>query len=424
MEHITMNKKEREQIKVFELVKQGIINKTEAAAKLRISVRWVREKIKRYINEGDIGITHKNRGKVSNRCWDKNHEKLLIELFESEWKGFGPTFTTEKLKEIYNINVSKETVRKVLTREGFWQAKQQKIVHRARRERKSMLGIMVQLDGSPHDWFEGRGPECTLLVFIDDATSKILWLEFATGESVEALMQATKNYVEKNGIPQSFYTDHGSVFHVNLNNIENYKKTQWEQAIALLGIEVIHANSPQAKGRVERCNGTLQDRLIKEMRLAKISSIEAANNFLRTNNFIEKHNNNFSVSPTQSGDAHKSVCGYDLNDVFCIREKRILANDFTIIYNKEIFQLLKQQKTILRPKDEIIVCVSLSGFITLQIRKTKLDFIKIESRPSKTEPSYKPPCKPSKNSRRWAYGSLYYPKVESSPNLSMEMSPK
>ena len=131
-----------------------------------------------------------------------------------------------------------------------------------------MLGLMVQLDGSHHDWFEGRAPKSTLLVFIDDATSKILWLEFAKSESAIALMKATKNYVKRHGIPHSFYTDHGSVFHVNLNNSENDKKTQWERAIGQLGIEIIHAHIPQTKERVERCNGTMQDRLIKELRLA------------------------------------------------------------------------------------------------------------------------------------------------------------
>ncbi len=406
MEHIIMNRKEREQVKIFEQIKQGSINKTEAAARLRISVRWVRKKIKRYIKQGDLGIVHKSRGKTSNRCLNKESEKLLIELLGAEWKGFRPTFAAEKLEENYKIKVSKETVRTIMIKKGFWQPKRQRVLHRARRERKSMLGIMIQLDGSSHDWFEGRGPKCTLLVFIDDATSKILWLEFATGESVEALMQATKNYVEKNGIPQSFYTDHGSVFHVNLNNEEDYKKTQWEQAVALLGIKVNHANSPQAKGRVERCNRTLQDRLIKEMRLEKISSIEVANNFLLTSHFIEKHNKKFSVEPTQLGNAHKSIDGYDLNDVFCIREKRILANDFTIVYNKQIFQLLKQQKTILRPKDEIVVCIDLNGVIWLQIRKTKLDFIKLESKPLKEERFYKQPSKPSENSKRWVSGLL------------------
>ena len=128
--------------------------------------------------------------------------------------------------------------------------------------------MMIQLDGSPHDWFEDRAGQCVLLVFIDDATSQILWLEFAESESVISLMKATKNYVQKYGAPQLFYTDHGSVFHVNLNNHDKKKKTQWEQTVARLGIKVQHAHSPQAKGRVERCNQTMQDRLIKEMRLA------------------------------------------------------------------------------------------------------------------------------------------------------------
>jgi hypothetical protein len=272
-----------------------------------------------------------------------------------------------------------------------------------------MRGMMVQCDGSPHDWFEGRAGACTLLVFIDDATSEILWLEFAPSESTHALMQATKNYIEKWGIPLTFYTDHGSVFHVNLNNQENYKKTQWERVADQLGIGVIHAHSPQAKGRVERCNLTMQDRLTKEMRLAGISSIEDANKFLRESNFIERHNAKYAVQPMQKGDAHRDHTAYNLADMFTIQETRILGQDFTITYEKRIFQLHKQQKTIIRPKDVITVKTSLTGIVSLAIRKTELSFHEIKSRPTKTILTEHKPYiniihKPSENSRRWAGG--------------------
>lgn len=407
MEKLIMNRKEREQAKIFEQVKQGILKLTEAAARLRITGKWAGIKMKRYLEDGDKGLIHKSRGKPSQRRWDPQEKKLMVELLKEEWHEFGPTFTVEKLDEIYSIKISKESARTVMINEGLWQPKKQRVKHRKRRERKPMLGMMVQLDGSPHDWFEGRARSCTLLVFIDDATSQILWLEFAESESVIALMQATQNYIKKHGIPQSFYNDHGSVFHVNLHNAEDEKKTQWERAVAQLDIEVLHANSPQAKGRVERSNGTLQDRLIKEMRLAGISSIDAANEFIQTSNFLEKHNQKFAVKASQEGNAHRSSESFDLYTIFSIQETRILTNDFTITYNKQIYQLHKEQRTIIRPKNEIVVKTHLNGSISLWIRQTKLFFNKIQHRPQslkeKQVPCYKS-NKPNINSRRWVAG--------------------
>jgi len=344
MGYLIMNRKEREQAKVFEQIKLGIITKIEAAARLGFSNRWIRKKVKRYYEQGDRGLIHRSRGKRSSKRWDIKNEKLLIELFKVKWYGFGPKFTTEKLDELYSIKASTETVRQAMIRSNIWRKKQKRSKHRKRRERRAMLGLMVQLDGSHHDWFEGCAPKSTLLVFIDDATSKILWLEFAKSESLIALMKATKNYVKTHGIPHSFYTDHGSVFHVNLNNGENDKKTQWKRAVGQLGAEVIHAHSPQAKEGVDRCNGTMQDRLIKELRLAGISSIDAANEYLQTRNFIEQHNQKFAVKSQQKGNAHKFAEFYDLDNIFCIQETQTLANDFTITYSKRIFQLDKQQK--------------------------------------------------------------------------------
>jgi hypothetical protein len=263
---------------------------------------------------------------------------------------------------------------------------------------------MVQLDGSTHDWFEGRAPKCTLLVFIDDATSKLLWLEFVKSESHIGVMKATRNYMTTHGIPCSFYVDFGSVFSVNLNNPERDKKTQWERVVAELSVEVLHAHSPQAKGRVERSNRTLQDRLIKEMRLAGVSSAEAANQFVRESDFISKHNQRFAIRPAQDGDAHKPTELHNLDDVFCLKEERILANDYTISHNKRILQLGAQQPTIIRPKNTITVKTYLDGSTRLLVRNAELVFSEINARKSK-------PIQPKtnthvvhENSRRWVSG--------------------
>ena len=407
MGYLTMNNKEREQAKVFEQVKQGIITQAEAAARLRITARWVRKKLKRYYELGDLGLIHLSRGRASGKKWDYEQELLLISLLQSEWRGFGPTFATEKLQELYQIKVSSEVVRQAMIRANLWAAKSKRSKHRSRRERKPMFGMMTQLDGSPHDWFEGRAARCTLLVLIDDATSQIVHMQFASSESNQSILDATKNYVQKQGAPRSFYVDFGGAFHVNLNNPEHDKKTQWERACKQLGIEIIHAHSPQAKGRVERCNKTMQDRLIKEMRLANICSIEQANVFLQTSDFIIKHNEKYAVKPAQLGDAHIDRSEYDLKDVFSIYNERTLANDFTLMFEKRIFQLHKQQRTLVKPKDLITVKTSLAGVISLWIRKTKLNFHEISDKPikpAKEKIVSNRIYKPSENSRRWADG--------------------
>ena len=240
-----------------------------------------------------------------------------------------------------------------------------------------MLGVLIQLDGSSHDWFEGRAPKCTLLVFIDDATSRILWLEFVKSESFNAVASATKKYIEKFGRPVSFYVDFGSVFSVNLNNPERDKKTQFETIMKDLLIKVSHATSPQAKGRVERANKTLQDRLVKEMRLEGISSMDSANSYLQNSGFIAKHNEKFTVPPAIEHNAHRSINGYNLNNIFCSRETRVVTNDFTVQYKRKVIQLEKHQQTIIRPKNQVIICEHLDGNLTMRIRNINLNFKEI-----------------------------------------------
>ena len=410
MEYIIMNHKEREQLIMFEKIKNKEISKAEAALQLGMTQRWIRKKYKRYVSNGASGLTHQSRNRISAKRWDNKEKDRAIELLQSKWQGFGPTFATEKLKEIESISVSRETLRKVMIQAGIWEANKKRLRHRKRRERRAMIGLLIQLDGSPHDWFEGRGPRCVLLVFVDDATSSIGWLEFVPSESQIGVITATKNYMLAHGRPHAFYVDFGSVFSVNTNNPERDKKTQWESIMSELLVTVHHAQSPQAKGRVERANGTLQDRLVKEMRLAGVSSIDEANAFLRTSDFIKTHNQKFAVSPTQEGDAHRSIQIYNVDEVFCLQEKRVLANDYTISFNKRLFQITHQQKAVIRPKDHVVVRTYLDESIALFIRKTKLNFTEIFSRPQrKNDAKIIKKIRLNKvhpNSRRWASGLL------------------
>lgn len=210
-----MSRKERTQLSVFEMLKDKQITQKEAAVRLKFSSRWVRTKYKRYLKGEAQGLVHRNRGSISKKRWNEQEKNLVLDLLRNEWMGFGPTFTAEKLAALKNVTVSKETVRRAMIEAGIWQAKCLKIKHRKKRERRAMVGQLVQFDGSPHDWFESRGERCTLLVFIDDAESKILWLEFVKSESTVDCMKATRNYVQHNGIPSAFYVDYSGVFSVN-----------------------------------------------------------------------------------------------------------------------------------------------------------------------------------------------------------------
>lgn len=382
MGNIIMSLKEKEQVTVFEQLKRGEISQGTAAQMLNCSTRWVREKMKRYLAIGILGLIHKSRGKPSQNAWEQEERDRAINLFRGEFVGFEPTYGAEKLAELHDIKISKETLRKALIKEGLWTHGKKRAIYRKRRDRKLCFGIMIQLDGSPHDWFEGRAPKCTLLVFIDDATSELVWLEFAPSESFDGIMNACLKYFKKHGRPVSFYVDYGSVFSVNTNNPEREKITQFERAMQELVIEVIHARSPQAKGRVERVNQTLQKRLVKEMRLAKISSIEAANKFVHEV-YIRQHNKRFAQAAAETGNAHRPVKGFDLHNIFCIKENRVLQLDYTLSYKNRRLQLLKQQKAVIRPRERISVHEHLDGTISLWVRNIRLDFDELKHRPAR-----------------------------------------
>jgi transposase len=374
--HIT-NRKLMEQAIAFEKIKNGELSQTKVALILGFSDRWVRKKYKRFLAMGPKSLVHQNNGKPSNRRISEDIKLKIRELLEGQLHDAGPTYLTEKLEELNGIKVSAETVRKWMSQNGFWKAKCARAKHRKRRDRKPYFGMMIQFDGSKHDWFEGRASKCTLLVFIDDATSELVWLEFVKSESLKGAMKATWNYFNKYGRPKSFYVDYGAVFSVNINNPERDKLTQFERAMNELDVEVIHASSPQAKGRVERAKKTLQDRLIKKMRLAYISSMEEANLFVQ-DNYIKKHNSKFAVIAAQPTNVHRSIEGFDLRNILCIKQKRSVQNDFTIAYNKRLFQLESQRS--LKPKDIVTVCEYFDGSIVLVIRKTKLAFTEIKTR--------------------------------------------
>ena len=341
---ITMTKKESRKLHVIKKFNEGYLNRIEASEILSLSTRQVSRLSRRVIEEGDSGIVHKSRGKPSSRRISDETKKRVIKLYRKTYKGFGPTLASEKLLELDNIKLSKETLRNWLIEGGDWEKNRKRSKHRQWRVRKDHFGQMVQLDGSEHDWFEGRGAKCVFMGYIDDATNKVFG-RFYNYEGTIPAFDSFKGYARKNGIPLSVYLDMHTTYRSpakptiedELNNTKPL--SQFERAMKELGVEVIHAHSPQAKGRVERLFKTLQDRFIKEMRLKSIKNIQEANNFLKS--YLPVFNKKFSVKATSNVDLHRKIpSGFNLDSILCIKEKRVLRNDFTISYNSKLYQIM------------------------------------------------------------------------------------
>src|SRR3990167_6054146 len=372
METYSMTQKELDQIPIMEALQTKEMKQKQAATILNVSIRQIRRKLKRYKVLGGGGLTHGLRGKAGNHQLNSLIVSQTLALVENYYCDFAPTFASQKLLEDHGIAINHETLRLKMIKADLWKPWSKRIKHRSWRERKANIGELVMLDGSDHEWFENRAPRCTLLAFIDDASSRLLWLEFVSAEATIPVMEATKSYLEKYGRPLNLYVDRGKVFKVNLNNPDDDKITQYRRCLDELGINVIYAYSPQAKGRVERLFGTLQDRLVKELRLANISSLSQANMYV--GDYMKKHNERFSIEPKNAVDLHRSIQGFDLKEIFSLQEQRIVNNDFTLRYQNRWFQLGKKQKTLVFPGNAITVITYLDGSRALTLRQTKLDY--------------------------------------------------
>lgn len=341
---IMLSRRELKRVHIIQKVLDGELKQVEAGGILLISDRQIRRIIKRVRREGEAGVIHKSRGKASGRQIPKKTNKKVIKLCRERYKGFGPTLATEKLLEIEGIKISKETLRNWLIEEGLWVGRRKKKIYRQWRERRECFGEMVQIDGSHHDWLEGRGPELVLMGYIDDATNNVFG-RFYEYEGTMPAMESFKLYSEKYGLPQSIYVDKHSTYkslrkltvEEELEGMEE-SMSQFERALEELGVEVIHAHSPQAKGRVERLFGTLQDRLIKEMRLKGINTKDGANKFLEE--YLVEFNTRFRVCPANNTDVHVKVSKqFDLDKYLCIKTERTARNDNTITHNGRLYQI-------------------------------------------------------------------------------------
>ena len=379
---IRMSKSELDQIVIIDSTIKGKITQKKAAEVLGLSQRQIQRKIQSYRLRGPEGLAHKSRGKVSNRQIDNGIYATIVELINIKYKGFGPTFIAEKLIED-GIEIDHETLRKFMIKNGFWRLKKRKLIKHVYRERKHHFGELTQGDGSKHLWFNNE--YSTLLALIDDATGKVE-LRFSRTENTEDFAKLTESYLKKHGRPRALYTDRGGVFKVNKANEENEKKTQYARMLEELDIPIIYAYSPQAKGRVERLFRTLQDRLVKELKLNNINNIEDANNFLQQN-YLAKFNKKFSKKAVNNFDLHRSIEGYDVNSIFCIKEHRILNNDLTISYNNQLFSLERKQPVQFYKSSIITVSQHFDGTVFLTLNGHLLAFNKIEKRrPKETKP--------------------------------------
>jgi transposase InsO family protein len=388
------------------LEEKGITQKI-AGLQLKLSERQIRRLKRRYAAGGAAGLIHGNFGKSSPQRIAEEIELKAIAWLKEFGPDFGSTFASEKLEEYLGIKVSVGTTRNWRIKHGIHIPRNKRAAQQfSRRERKAMFGVMLQVDGSPHDWFEGRGERCMLLTAIDDATGKIT-ARFAEQEETQDLMILMRSYMEKYGRPLSIYTDHGGPYKVNTGNAEGDKLTQLGRAFKNLGIEHIHAGSPQAKGRVERNHGTNQDRLIKEMRLRNIRTIEVANKFLE-DEYLPDFNSRFVVEPAHTQDAHRSLKGFNLDNIFCFEEKRLVQNDGIIQFQKHIFQITKN-RIYAQAKSSVIVRTHLDGSITLWSKDVQLGYEELKARPIRqaAKSSYnndKKPRVPSEASKRWCNG--------------------
>jgi len=371
-----MSHKELDRLDVVQHVISKRLTQSQAGHDLGISARQVRRLVCRYRSDGRSGLISRRRGKPAHNRIPHDTRKLAVSLVREHYTDFGPTLASEKLDQLHQLKLSRESLRQLMIGAGLWRGKprKQKRVFQMR-DRRGRFGELVQIDGSPHDWFEGRAAPCTLLVFIDDATSKLLYLRFVPAETTAAYMEALQSYLHTWARPVSFYSDRHSIFRINTEEpVCGNGLTQFGRALETLDIEGIHARTPQAKGRVERANQTLQDRLVKEMRLRGISTLDQGNAFVAE--YMAMHNESFAVAPRSQEDAHRKVLhsAREIELILAHQKQRRLSKNLTCQYANSFYQIdSPQQKYTLR-NAHVTVCERSTGEIAILHKGKELSY--------------------------------------------------
>ena len=376
---LTMSTQEINRVAVIQRVAERSLKQKKAMDLLSLSKRQIIRLVKNYRREGAKALTSKRRGQSSNHRYNDTIKAQAKKLVHQHYSDFGPTLAAEKLEERDKIVVSKETLRQWMILWGLWDSKRHKtaVIH-PQRERRACFGELVQIDGSPHAWFEERGSKCCLLVFIDDATSQIVGMRFEPTETTEGYFKLAREYIERYGMPLAFYNDKHSIFRINRPSASEHAETQFSRAMRELSVTIICAHSAQAKGRVERANETLQDRLIKELRLRGINTIQDGNAFLPE--YIKIHNSKFAVNPRSNVDAHRKALPEKekLDRIFSYQEDRKITKNLEISYKNKIYQIRTNTKGYRLQHALVTVCEDMNGGITILNHGKILDHVVYE----------------------------------------------
>jgi len=374
---LPMGEKERLRGKVLEMVRQGQMTLKAASVMLHVSYRQSKRLYAAYREKGDAGLIHGNYGRRSNNHTSEIILEKAVESYRQRYNDFGPTFASEKLAEEEGIVISVSVLRRLLIASGDWKGVRQAKEYRSRRERRECFGELVQFDGSHHKWFEGRGSTCCLMTMIDDATNTRV-SRFFEQETIEAVMTVFSLWIRRYGIPEALYCDKKNAFVLSREPTDKEllagiiePKSHFGRACEKLGVTVIAASSPQAKGRVERNHGVDQDRLVKELRLAGISTIAEANQFLEKN-YLPKMNFKFTRPAAKPENAHVPLGDVKLENIMCLEYERTVANNYVIRFETRLFQILKTKKPLPGPRDKVLVRIQLDGSISIIWKKTKL----------------------------------------------------
>lgn len=372
---LVMSEKELGRVEALQRVADGVMTVSAAAAAMGVTRRHATRLIRAYRESGPVGLVSRRRGKPSNRRLSEGFRASVLEIIARSYADFGPTLAAEKLRERHDIRVSKETLRQWMAAAGLWE----KRVERRRRvqqprHRRASFGELIQIDGSLHWWFEERGPRCSLLVFIDDATSRIVALRFAPAESTFDYFLAASDYIARLGKPVAFYSDKHTIFRTpKAGEKTGDGMTQFGRALHELNIDIICANSPQAKGRVERANKTLQDRLVKELRLRNISTIEAANAYAAL--FMDDYNARFAKAPRDARDVHRPLAAHErLERAMCVKAERTLSNSLTLLYDRVMFILEPTEIAARLVRKRVTVCDYPDGRLEIEYKGVSLPY--------------------------------------------------
>ena len=371
-------------------MKRGELTAAAAAELIERSVRQVRRMWKRFKAEGDAGLVHRLRGRPGNHRLEDGIRERAVKLHQERYADFGATLACEKLAE-QGVHLSPDTLTACLKERGLWQRRRRRGRHRKRRERRSSFGMMVQMDGSHHDWFEGRGPHCVLMVLIDDATNQT-YARLYPAETTEASMDMMIRWLSRHGLPRSVYVDRHAIYR---SEERPDHPTQFGRAMADLGIELICAHSPQAKGRVERRNAVFQDRLVKEMRLRGISDMAQANVLLE-GIFLADLNRRYAVKPADEQDLHRMVPpGMVLAEVLCLQEHRVVGQDWCVQWNNRWLQIAPVHAALRLPRRRVCIKQLGDGRLLMEFQGQRLDFTELMARPKPPKPK-----RPVVNNRR------------------------